>query len=111
MSLAKEYRKKAKEYRDLIVFLKNRIALIDFKLKEVTENLYSQHAKYILYPESAEGLIILMFDQKEESVWKTQYETILENMNQGRVNLEMKITSAEQLAIYWEQRAQIEEAK
>lgn len=108
---AAEYRAKARKYRELVAYLEEKISLIDSKLDDVAENLSSQHEKFILNPESAEGLLIIMFDKKEGNVWKTQYETILSNMRQGLVNLRMKKSSAEQLAVYWEQRAEIEEAK
>lgn len=111
MGLANDYRKKAKTYKKLVVYLEEKISLIETKLEDVTENLGSQHEKFILNPESAEGLLIIMFDKKVGSVWKTQYETILSNMRQGLVNLRMKKSSAEQLAVYWEQRAEIEEVK
>ena len=80
-------------------------------MEEVKQNLNSQHDFFSANPESAKGMLITTFDSKESGVWKVQYETIISNMRQGLVSLRMKKSSAEQLQIYWEQKAEIEEAK
>lgn len=106
-----EYRKKARKYEKLVIYLEEKIALIDTKLEDVKQDLSSQHEYFTANPESAQGMLITTFDAKVSVVWKKQYETIITNMNTGLISLRMKKSSAEQLQIYWEQKAEIEEAK
>ncbi len=111
MKAAAEYRKKARIYEQLVIYLDGKISSIAARIEDVKQNLNSQHNLFSANPESAQGLLITTFDSKESGVWKTQYETIISNMRQGLVSLKMRKSSAEQLQIYWEQKAEIEEAK
>lgn len=108
---AAEARAKAQKYAELVSTLETYISVIDNNITDAESTLKAQHETFQSNPDSAEGLIRDTFDTKESDVWKTQYEAIISNMKQGLSDVRMKKSSAEQLKIYWEQRAEIEEAK
>ncbi len=108
---AKEAREKAMKYAELVNTLETHISLIDNNITDAESSLKTQHETFQSNPDSAEGDILTTFNNKESDVWKTQYETVISNMKRGLSEAKMRKSSATQLKIYWEQRAEIEEAK
>lgn len=108
---AAEARNKVEKYTRLVTYLEEKIGSITARLEEAEQLLNSQHDLFMANPDSAQGLIITTFDDKESNAWKTQYETIIRNMHMGVGSLKIKKTSAEQIIIYWKQVAEMWEAR
>ena len=108
---AAEAREKAAKFAILITTLESQIALINVDISDAETMLKNQHETFVVNADSAEGEILSTFDTKESDVWKGQYEAIITKMKSGLLEVKTKKSSAEQSKIYWEQVAEMWEAR
>ena len=106
-----EARQKAKKYAKLVKVLEKKIVETEGAVNDAERGLKSIHTAFQKNPDTAEGKIKDTFDMQEENVWQPHYAEIINNMEAGLVGLRLKKISAEQLEIYWNMQAEIEEMK
>lgn len=106
-----EARAKAKKYELVVNYLESKYSELENSISMVENALAAQDTTFQSNEAAAQGLIKTTFDTKASVVWKPQYELIIKNMYQGLKSITFRRDSARQMQIYWEQYAEIEEAK
>lgn len=109
--MAAHYRRRAKRLAEYASKLQKRISYITDSTTSTKDMLDSANDKMQSQPESAVGLIIKLFENRELAVWKPQYDNIINNIRRGIEDLEKKKSKIEDMVNYYNHLADMEMEK